>query len=173
MLRFTEADPSRFDSELEKVLGWAETGGRVRARDVEALVADGRSEDLYAFFDSLGRRDRKETFQRLDRILSGRTLRAGERELKGEDPLRGFFTMLASEVRRLLIVRARCEETRTRIEPSISYGEYQARVHPRLAAPVEPFSFSLFEGKWEKMAESLLARVESFIRPPAKEMQES
>ena len=146
LLRFTEADPRQFDSELEKVLDWAETGGKVRARDVEALVSDGRSEDLYAFFDALGRRDRRETFQRLDRILSGRALRAGDRELKGDDPLRAFFGMLASEVRRLLIVRARCEETRTRIEPSISFGEYQARVHPRLSAAFEPFSSSLFEG---------------------------
>jgi hypothetical protein len=101
---------------------------------------------LYGFFDALGRRDRKDTFQRLDRILSGRALRAGDRELKGDDPLRAFFGMFVSEVRRLLIVRARCDETRTRIDPSISYGEYQARVHARLAAPVEPFSASLFEG---------------------------
>ena len=146
LLKLTEADPRRFDSELEKVLGWAETGGKVHVRDVEVLVADGRSEDLYAFFDALGRRDRKETFQRLDRILSGRVLRAGDRELKGEDPLRAFSGMFASEVRRLLLVRARCEETRTRIEPSISYGEYQARVHPRLSAPVEPFASPLLEG---------------------------
>ena len=146
LLRFTEADPRRFDSELEKVLGWAETGGKVRARDVEILVSDGRSEDLYAFFDALGRRDRTETFQRLDRVLSGRALRAGDRELKGDDPLRGFFGMLFAEVRRLLIVRARCDETRTKIEPSISYGTYQTRVHPRLSEASGPFSASLLEG---------------------------
>ena len=146
LLRFTDGDPRQFDSELEKVLAWAETGGKVRVRDVEALVADGRSEDLYAFFDALGRRDRRETFARLDRILSGKGLRAGERELKGDDPLRAFSGMLASEVRRLLIVRARCDETRTKINPSISYGEYQARFHARLAAPVAPFAASLLEG---------------------------
>jgi prepilin signal peptidase PulO-like enzyme (type II secretory pathway) len=33
--------------------------------------------------------------------------------------------------------------------------------------------FSLFEGKWEKLAEGLLARLESFVRPAAKGMQES
>ncbi len=92
LLRLTEADPRRFDSELEKVLAWAESGGKVRVRDVEALVADGRSEDLYAFFDFLGRRDRAETFHRLGRVLSGRALRAGDREVKGDDPLRGFFS---------------------------------------------------------------------------------
>lgn len=146
LLRLTEADPRRFDSELEKVLAWAESGGKVRVRDVEALVADGRSEDLYAFFDSLGRRDRAETFHRLGRVLSGRALRAGDRELKGDDPLRGFFSMFFSEVRRLLIVRARCEETRTKIDPSITYGTYTSRVHPRLSEPVEPFSSSLLEG---------------------------
>jgi DNA polymerase III delta subunit len=147
LLRFTDADPRRFDSELEKVLAWAESGGKVRVRDVEMLVADGRSEDLYAFFDSLGRRDRAETFRRLDRVLSGRVLRAGERELKGEDPLRAFFGMLVSEVRRLLIVRARCEETRTKIDPSITFGTYQARVHPRLFESAGPFASPLLEGK--------------------------
>ncbi|MGH9442136.1 MAG: DNA polymerase III subunit delta [Thermoanaerobaculia bacterium] len=145
LLRLTESDPRRFDSELEKVLGWAESGGKVRSRDVEALVADGRSEDLYAFFDALGARDRVATFQRLDRILSGRALRAGDKEVKGDDPLRAFLGMLVAEVRRLLVVRARCEETRTKIEPAISFATYQTRVHPRLCEPAEPFSFSLLE----------------------------
>jgi hypothetical protein len=40
--------------------------------------------------------------------------------------------MLVGEVRRLLVVRARCDETRTKINP-VGYPAYQAGVHPRLA----------------------------------------
>jgi hypothetical protein len=32
------------------------------------------------------------------------------------------------------VVRARCEETRTRINPGLAYGAYQTGVHPRLSA---------------------------------------
>ncbi len=130
----TADDPRLFASELEKLLEWAGEKGKVVARDVEALVEDRRAEDVYAFFDALGSRDRAETMRRLHGILSGRALRTGEREIKGDEPLRALFGMLAAEVRRLVIVRARCEETRTRINPGLAYGAYQSGVHPRLSA---------------------------------------
>ena len=130
----TGEDPRLFASELEKLLDWAGEKGKIAARDVEALVEDRRAEDVYAFFDALGARDRSETMRRLEPILSGRALRTGEREIKAEDPLRIFFGMLVAEVRRLLVVRARCEETRTKITSGLSYGAYQSGVHPRLAS---------------------------------------
>jgi DNA polymerase III delta subunit len=130
----TADDPRFFASELEKLLEWAGEKGKIVARDVEALVEDRRAEDVYAFFDALGSRDRAETMRRLEGILSGRALRTGEREIKGDEPLRAFFGMLAAEIRRLLVVRARCEETRTRINPALAYGAYQSGVHPRLSA---------------------------------------
>ena len=129
----TDGDPRLFASELEKILGWAGEGGKVRPVDVEALVEDRRAEDVYAFFDAFGARDRAETLRRLERVLSGRTLRTGEREIKGDEPLRAFFGMLVGEIRRLLVVRARCDETRTKINPGLGYSAYQSGVHSRLS----------------------------------------
>jgi DNA polymerase III delta subunit len=146
LLALTDGEPRLFASELQKLLDWGAAAGRVRARDVAELVEDSQSEDLYAFFDALGRRDRAETMARLDRILSGRKLKAGKNEMKGEEPLRVFFGMLVAEVRRLLTVRARCDETRTKIDPSLSFPAYQARVHGRIARPEAPFEESLLEG---------------------------
>ena len=146
LLALTEGEPRLFASELQKLLDWGASAGRVRARDVAQQVEDSQSEDLYAFFDALGRRDRTETMGRLDRILSGRKLKAGKNEMKGEDPMRAFFGMLVGEIRRSLAVRARCEETRTRIDASLSYGAYQARIHDRLAQIEPPFESSLFDG---------------------------
>ena len=129
----TDGDPRLFASELEKILDWAGEGGKVRAADVEALVEDRRAEDVYAFFDAFGSRDRAETLRRLERVLSGKTLRTGDREIKGDEPLRAFFGMLVAEVRRLLVVRARCDETRTKMNPGLGYPAYQSGVHPRLS----------------------------------------
>lgn len=130
----TGDEPRLFASELERLLDWAGEKGKIASRDVEALVEDRRAEDVYAFFDALGSRDRAGAMSRLDPILSGRALRTGEREIKADDPLRVFFGMLVAELRRLLVVRARCEETRTKINPGLSYGNYQSGVHSRLAS---------------------------------------
>lgn len=142
LLARTDGDPRLFASELEKILDWAGEKGNIRARDVEALVEDRRAEDVYAFFDAFGARDRVETMRRLERILSGRALRTGEREIKGEEPLRAFFGMIVADVRRLLVVRARCDETRTKVNPALAFGSYQSGVHPRLSAGTP-----LLEGK--------------------------
>ena len=134
LLARTDGEPRLFASELDKVLGWAGEGGKIRAADVDALVEDRRAEDVYAFFDAFGSRDRTETLRRLERVLSGKALRTGEREIKGDEPLRAFFGMFVAEVRRLLVVRARCDETRTKINPGLGYPAYQSGVHPRLAS---------------------------------------
>jgi DNA polymerase III delta subunit len=154
LLDRTEADPRLFSGELEKLFEWAGPGGRLRAADVEAMVEDRRSEEIYGFVDALGRRDRAEILPRLARILSGRRLRARERSIESEDPLRAFFGLLVAEVRRLLIVRARCEDSSMRIDPKLSFPAYRERVHPRLSAPPEPFSDTLLEGNpflWYKV----------------------
>ncbi|HET7451718.1 MAG TPA: hypothetical protein VFL12_03185, partial [Thermoanaerobaculia bacterium] len=54
----TADEPRLFASELERLLDWAGDNGRIAARDVDALVEDRRAEDVYAFFDALGARDR-------------------------------------------------------------------------------------------------------------------
>lgn len=143
LLRSTDADPRAFASELEKLLDWAGAGGRITEKDVAAAVEDRHVEDLYAFFDALGERRREDALRRLAAILSGRPLRAGDRDLTGEDPLRAFFGMLVKEIRRLCFVRARCEESGWKMDPGVSFPAYQSRIHPKIAAPVEPFSDSL------------------------------
>jgi len=134
LLARTDGDPRLFASELDKILEWVGDEGKLQTRDVEALVEDRRAEDVYAFFDAFGSRDRTETMRRLERVLSGRALRTGEREIKGDEPLRAFFGMLVADIRRLLIVRARCDETGTKINPALGYPAYQSGVHPRLCA---------------------------------------
>ena len=139
----TDKDPRLFAAELERVLDWA--GDRpVTKNDVAALVEDRRAEELYPFFDAFGARKKEEALPRLERILSGRALRAGEYTVKGDDPLRAFFGMFVSEIRRLLTIRAACEELGIRIDPALSYSAYQARVHPRLNEQIELEGKSLF-----------------------------
>lgn len=147
LLRRTDARPSAFASELDKLLDWAGKGGRIRAADVEANVADEASEDVYQFFEAIGRRDAGDALSRLDRLFSGREVYAGDRAVDTEKdwPTR-FLGMLSSEVRRMLLIRARLEEAGPgAFDASMSYAAFQARVLPRLMAPASPFGRSPFE----------------------------
>ncbi|HEY6930802.1 MAG TPA: hypothetical protein VJA66_14070, partial [Thermoanaerobaculia bacterium] len=145
LLVATDESPGLFASELDKLLEWAGAGGRIRASDVRENVEDEASEDVYAFFETLGRRDAGESLARLERMLSGRPVRAGERSIDTEDywPIR-FFGMLADEVRRMLLVRSRIEEAGAHFEVSMSYPAFQARLVPLLTEPVVPFGVSPF-----------------------------
>ena len=77
----TDADPALFSAELGKLLDWAGPGGRIAASDVRQNVADEASEDVYPFYEAIGRRDAGDALARLERLFSGRTVRAGKREL--------------------------------------------------------------------------------------------
>jgi DNA polymerase III delta subunit len=148
LLAATDEKPELFASELEKLLEWAGAGGRVRASDVRDNVEDESSEDVYAFFEALGRREAGEALARLERLFSGRPVRLGERSIETEEywPVR-FFGMLADEVRRMLLIRSRLEESGHGWEASTSYATFQARIGPLLAEPVVPFGASPFAGK--------------------------
>src|SRR4029077_13080856 len=108
LLIATDGQTELFAAELSKLLEWAGAGGRVKAGDVRDNVEDEASEDVYAFFETLGRREAGESLARLERLFSGRPVRAGERSIDTEEywPVR-FFGMLADEVRRMLLVRSR------------------------------------------------------------------
>jgi DNA polymerase III delta subunit len=146
----TDVDPAAFAAELDKLLDWAGVGGRIRAADVGDQVADEASEDVYAFFESVGRRDAADALARLDRLFSGRLVRAGNRII---DPNDGgwpqiFLAMLTDEVRRMLLVRSRLSERGApAFGPEMSWPAYQARVAPFLEEPVAPFGRSPFGGK--------------------------
>ena len=147
LLLRTGSRPEQFASELDKLLEWAGKGGRIRAEDIEANVEDESSEDVYAFFEAMGRRDAGDALSRLDRLFSGRDVRAGDRVVDTVEAWPNkFLGMLAGEVRRMLLIRARLEEAGTGpFDASMSYGTFQARVLPRLMAPVTPFGRSPFE----------------------------
>jgi len=145
----TDSDPELFSSELQKLIQWAGSGGRVRVADVRENVDDDSSEDVYAFYDAIGRRDAGDALSRLERLFSNRAVRSGDWELEKDDdswPVI-FLGMLTGEVRRMLLIRARMEESGSGPDASQSYNAFQARVVPRLAEPVAPFGRSPFENK--------------------------
>ena len=145
----TDSDAQLFAAELGKLLDWAGPGGRIRAADVRENVSDESSEDVYELFDAIGRRDAGDALGRLDRIFSGRPVRSGTRE---EDPDADFWPfkflgMLADEVRRMLMMRERMEQTVGGFDASMSFQTFKARVIPRLEEPVPPFDASPFQGR--------------------------
>lgn len=147
LLVLTDSRPQQFASELEKLLEWAGKGGRIRAADVEANVQDEASEDIYEFFEAVGRRDAGNALERLERLFSGREVRAGDRAIDTDEAWPNkFLGMLSGEVRRMLLIRARLEEAGpAAFDASMTYGAFQARVLPRLMAPATPFGRSPFE----------------------------
>jgi DNA polymerase III delta subunit len=138
----TDRDPQMFAAELEKLLDIAGAGGRVTAADVRQNVEDSASEDLFPFYDAIGRRDAADALGRLSRILSERPVRAGDRLVDTDEywPVR-FFGMLSTEVRRMLMIRGALGD---RFDAGMSYSTFQARVLPLLTQPVAPFGRSPF-----------------------------
>ena len=49
-----------------------------------AQVEDESSEEMYSFYDAIGRRDAGEVLSRLERLLSGRPVRMGREEMETE-----------------------------------------------------------------------------------------
>lgn len=146
----TDTRPELFAAELEKLLEWAGAGGRVRAADVRASVEDDSSEDLYAFYDAIGRRDAGDTLARLERLFSGRHVRAGKQEMDSDEDSwpQIFLGMVAGEVRHMLLIRAALGEKQgAGFDAAMSYEAFQARVLPRLEEPVAPFGRSPFANK--------------------------
>ena len=80
----TDENPGVFAAEVEKLLEWAGAGGHVRAADVSAGVEDEAGEDLYEFFEAIGRRDAGDVLTRLERLFSGRAVRRGDQEIDTE-----------------------------------------------------------------------------------------
>ena len=143
----TDYRAAQFAMELEKLLEWAGKGGRIRASDIESNVEDESSEDVYGLFDAIGRRDAGDALARIERLLDGRKVRAGDREFRKIEDIWAIqlFGMLAGEVRRMLLIRSRLDEAGAGFDASMSYQAFQARVLPRLMAPAAPFGRSPFE----------------------------
>lgn len=149
LLARTNGEPALFSAELGKLLDWAGKGGRIRAADVESNVEDEASEDVYGLFDAIGRRDASDSLARLERLFDGRDVRQGDRVLEKIDEIWAIqlFGMIVGEVRRMLLLRPRLESGgRGGFDAGMSYPTFQARVLPRLLAPVAPFGRSPFDG---------------------------
>ena len=147
----TDTKPALFAAELEKLLDWAGEGGRIRGADVGDQVADEASEDFYQFLDFVGRRDAGEALKRLERLFSGREIRAGKRSFDPDDGWPQIFLgMLTNEIRRMLLIRSRLEESGAPgFDPAMRWEAYKARVAPFLDEPVPPFGRSPFAGSAE------------------------
>ncbi|HEY2796268.1 MAG TPA: hypothetical protein VGK26_00130 [Thermoanaerobaculia bacterium] len=149
LLRRTDAKPASFASELEKLLEWAGKGGRIRAADVDTNVQDEASEDIYEFFEAVGRREAKDALARLERLFEeGRGVSAGDMTVETDrDWPAKFLGMLTSEVRRMLLIRARLDEGGGAggFDAQMSYSTFQVRLLPRLMTPATPFGRSPFE----------------------------
>ncbi|HEU5250346.1 MAG TPA: hypothetical protein VFW15_10210, partial [Thermoanaerobaculia bacterium] len=144
----TDAKPALFAAELEKLLDWAGEGGRVEGADVGEQVADEASEDFYQFLDFVAKRDAAEALKRLERLFSGREVRAGRRSFDPDDGWPQIFLgMLTNEIRRMLLIRSRLEESGAPVfEPTMRWEAYKARVAPFLDEPIAPFGRSPFAG---------------------------
>jgi len=145
----TDSQPAIFASELDKLLDWAGEGGQIRAADVGEQVVDESSEDVYSFFEALGRRDAGESLARLERLFSGREIRAGKRSFDPEDGWPQIFLgMLTDEIRRMLLVHSRLAEAGApRFDPQMNFDRYKDRVAPYLDEPLPPFGKSPFGGR--------------------------
>ncbi|HEX5134298.1 MAG TPA: hypothetical protein VFW81_02800 [Thermoanaerobaculia bacterium] len=153
LLLRTDARPDVFGAELEKLFDWAGEGGQVRAADVGDQVADEASEDFYQFMDFVGMRDAGEALKRLERMFSGREVRAGKRSFDPEEEggwPQIFLGMLTSEIRRMLLIRARLDEPGApAFDARMDFRVYQRRVAPFLDEPIVPFGRSPFGGRAE------------------------
>jgi len=138
----TDGEQALFAAELDKLLDIAGAGGRVTASAVRQEVEDSASEDVYPFFDAIGRRDAADALGRLARIFSDRPVRAGDRPVDTDAywPV-VFLGMASTEVRRMLMVRSVLGD---RFDAGMSYSTFQARVLPRMEQPVAPFARSPF-----------------------------
>ena len=141
----TDGEPALFAAELRKLLDGAGKGGRIRAADVVANVVDESSEDLYDFFEAIGRRDAGAALARLERLLEvdRRDVWQGQRQVEvieeiWEQQLLGFMT---SELRRMLILRGLLDEAGG-FDAGMSPRAFETRLYPRLIAPVAPFGRS-------------------------------
>ena len=145
LLQRTDEDPPLFAAELDRLLEGAGKGGRVRAADVVATVVDEASEDVYDFFEALGRRDAAAALTRIERLLEvdRRAVRQGRNELEVVEEIwpQQLLGIIAGEVRRMLLLRARLDEF-SGFDASMSPRAFESRLYPGLIAPVAPFGRS-------------------------------
>ncbi len=142
LLERTDSEPALFEAELARLLEWAGKGGRVRAEDVVASVVDESSEDVYAFFEAVGRRDAGAALSRIERLLEidRREVRQGKTEVNVIEEIwpQQLLGIVTNEIRRMLVLRARLDEVGG-FDAGMSPRAFESRLYPSLIAPVPPF----------------------------------
>ena len=145
LMERTDGDPALFTAELGRLLDEVGKGGRIRAADVVASVVDESSEDVYDFFDAVGRRDAGDALRRLERLLEidRRAVWQGQRSVEVIEEIwqQQLLGIITSELRRMLILRALLDEAGG-FDAGMSPRVFEARLYPRLVAPVPPFGRS-------------------------------
>src|SRR5262249_56229442 len=108
LIERTDAEPALFASELGRLLDGAGPGGRVRATDVVETVVDEASEDVYDFFEALGRRDAAAALTRIERLLEvgRRAVFQGRNEVNVIEDIwpQQLLGIIANDVRRMLVL---------------------------------------------------------------------
>jgi DNA polymerase III delta subunit len=141
----TDADPGLFEAELKRLLEYAGKGGRIRAADVVASVVDESSEDVYDFFEAIGRRDAGAALARIERLLEidRRDVRQGRAEVNVIEEIwpQQLLGIVTNEIRRMLVLRARLDEVGG-FDTGMSPRAFEARLYPSLIAPIAPFGRS-------------------------------
>jgi DNA polymerase III delta subunit len=145
LLQRTDEDPALFAAELGRLLDFAGQGGRVRADDVAASVVDESSEDVYDFFEAIGRRDAAASLTRIERLLEvdRREVRQGKTEVNVVEEIwpQQLLGIVTNEVRRMLSLRSRLDEVGG-FDAAMSPRAFEARLYPSLIAPIAPFGRS-------------------------------
>ncbi|MGE5414428.1 MAG: DNA polymerase III subunit delta [Syntrophomonadaceae bacterium] len=145
LLERTDSDPALFETELSRLLEWAGKGGRVRPSDVIASVVDESSEDVYGFFEAIGRRDAGAALSRIERLLEidRREIRQGRNELAVIEEIwpQQLLGIVTNEIRRMLVLRARLDEVGG-FDAGMSPRAFESRLYPSLIAPIPPFGRS-------------------------------
>ena len=156
---------------------WAGRGGRVRGADVRNTVDDDSSEDIYLFFDAIGRRDAGDVLGRLERLFSGRAVTMGERDVESEEDNWPFYflALLTSELRRMLLIRSTLDQTGERFDPGMSFAAFQARLGSPAGDSGRPLRSLSLRGEggrvspflWYKVAQRSAAFSDAGARPRA------
>lgn len=147
LLDRTDADPALFAAEMRRLLDFAGKGGRVRVADVVTSVVDESSEDVYDFYDAIGRRDAGAALTRIERLLEidRRDVRQGRTEVHVIEEIwpQQLLGIVTNEIRRMLVLRARLDEVGG-FDAGMSPRAFEARLYPALVAPLAPFGRSTY-----------------------------
>jgi DNA polymerase-3 subunit delta len=141
-------------SEVEKILLYIGARPRITTADALAVLSSNREAGLFDLTNALDDREGTRALAALRQLLAQR------------EPAPAILGLMASEVRNLLVARCAIESRlEGRLDPTVSYSTFQARVLPRLAGGDDPDgSGARFGGMHPFRAYNLLRSAARFSR---------